>query len=237
MDTPPQQLDLRGAVVDNRFTLLRRHKRTRRSDIWVATDDKTMSMVCFKWLVAAANDIASVAAFRQGVLVLQSLSPEFTARPIAVGTFGANAYVVTDWLVGETLAEHLERRSPLSESETLNLALSVVQSLAEGHTLALIHGELWPSNVFMCADGTARVLDWGLARLFGRHSIYVDPAGTRGDILGLGALLYMARTGRRWSPGAPALDGVIGDVVRRCTAREERPSAMRLLLDLSRVGS
>jgi len=75
-------------------------------------------------------------------------------------------YLIFELLEGETLANRLHR-GPLEPEEAAEVAISVGRALAHAHERGVIHRDLKPSNVFLCKDGQAKVLDFGLARVFG----------------------------------------------------------------------
>ena len=75
-------------------------------------------------------------------------------------------YLIFELLEGETLANRLHR-GPLAPEEAADVALGVAQALVHAHARGVIHRDLKPSNVFLCKDGPAKVLDFGLARVFG----------------------------------------------------------------------
>src|SRR5207302_7138233 len=76
---------------------------------------------------------------------------------------GPTPFVVTELLVGETLAERL-RRGPLATSNALALAIAACEGMAAAHASSIIHRDLKPSNIFLTSDGRLKILDFGLAR-------------------------------------------------------------------------
>ncbi|HEY7725009.1 MAG TPA: protein kinase [Anaeromyxobacteraceae bacterium] len=84
-----------------------------------------------------------------------------------LGNGPAGPYLIFELLRGETLAQRLSR-GPLALREAVRAARDVAEALTHAHGAGIIHRDLKPSNVFLCADGRAKVLDFGLARLFAR---------------------------------------------------------------------
>ena len=83
--------------------------------------------------------------------------------------FGAETWrgqpmLVVEYLAGGTLAELL-REGPLPIHEALDLAAGVAAGLAAIHRAGVLHGDVKPSNIGFAADGTPKLLDFGLARL------------------------------------------------------------------------
>lgn len=100
--------------------------------------------------------------------------------------------ILTDYIIGDSLALHLyettpRRYSPLSFSQRLKVAVDVARCLFYLHNdRGLPHGNLKPTNILLSGpDLTAQLVDYGLHRL-------MTPVGTAEQILTLGALGYRA---------------------------------------------
>jgi hypothetical protein len=88
--------------------------------------------------------------------------------------------LVMEFLEGGTLAEHLQRRS-LTLRETIDLGTHLADALGVLHAAGILHRDIKPSNIGYTADGTPRLLDFGLARLLPRGPIETPQAGRVGD--------------------------------------------------------
>jgi serine/threonine protein kinase/Tol biopolymer transport system component len=107
-------------------------------------------------------------------------------------------FLVLELVEGETLADRLSRGAiPLDEA--LKLARQISDALEAAHEKGIIHRDLKPGNIKIAADGTAKVLDFGVAKAFADEEAVVDARGSRprsiedtehGMILGTAA--YMA---------------------------------------------
>ena len=73
------------------------------------------------------------------------------------------AYIVMEYLEGETLAAYLKRKGNLTAQEAIELLLPVMRSLQKVHTLGVIHRDISPDNI-MLAGGRVKLLDFGAAR-------------------------------------------------------------------------
>lgn len=83
--------------------------------------------------------------------------------------FGAETWqgrpmLVVEYLAGGTLAARLSRR-PLAADAAVALGLALAAGLDAVHTAGVLHGDVKPSNIGFAADGTPKLLDFGLARL------------------------------------------------------------------------
>lgn len=131
------------------------------------------------------------------------------------------AYMVMDYLEGESLAARIERLGCLAEAEVVGLLGPLLDGLGEIHEAGFLHRDIKPQNIYINADGTPVILDFGSAREalglaagglttivtpgFAPHEQYYR-AGKQGpwtDIYALGGVLYAALTGAP-PPEAPA---------------------------------
>ena len=73
-------------------------------------------------------------------------------------------YIVMEFVSGETLEQRMGQRAlPLSRG--LRYAEQVADALARAHAAGIVHRDLKPSNVMVTEDDTAKILDFGLAKL------------------------------------------------------------------------
>ena len=109
---------------------------------------------------------------------------------------GESPYVVSELLEGETLRDALQRGA-LPTRRAVDIAVQVASGLAAAHQKGIVHRDVKPANIFLTADGRAKVLDFGLARIVEPGDtdavatlIGEDPATLPGTVLG--TVGYMA---------------------------------------------
>ena len=195
-------------------------------EVYRARDRRLRRDVALKVLPSdLAGDAARVARFEREARLLASLNHPNIAAIYGVAEEEGRAALVLEHVEGPTLAERLAAR-PLPQVEALEIARQIALALDAAHQHAIVHRDLKPANVKVTADGTVKVLDFGLARTLAPSSpesatssltsemllkgamlgtaaymapeqIRGEPAGERADIWAFGCVLYEMLAGTR----------------------------------------
>ena len=184
----------------------------------VAEDGEDKSQVVLKFpRRKALSERAMRLAFAREILLAQRVSSPFVAGAHAVRPDRQSAlYGVQPLLVGETMAQRLERSTP-ALAAALAHAISLTRGVAALHRLEVVHRDIKPDNVMLLESGGLKLIDLGVARLpkvedFRGDEIpgtpsYMAPEqfdGNAGDTLtdqfALGVTLYRWFTGQ-WPYG------------------------------------
>jgi serine/threonine-protein kinase len=144
-------------------------------DVYRARDVDLNRDVALKLLpVGFALDPDRVARFKREAQVLASLNhPNVAAIHGFEEADGVQALVL-ELVEGPTLADRLAR-GPIPLVDALPIARQIAEGLEAAHERGIVHRDLKPANVKVRADGTVKVLDFGLAKV-----LQPDPA-TSGD--------------------------------------------------------
>ena len=124
------------------------------------------------------------------------------------------AYIVMEFVEGETLKTRLQKTGPLSWSQTKAIFEPVVHAMSKVHRAGLVHRDLSPDNLMLTADGSVKILDLGAAKDLnvnsGASSMQVAKSGfspleqyiQRGnsgpwtDVYAIAATIYYTLTGK-----------------------------------------
>ena len=74
------------------------------------------------------------------------------------------AYIVMEYLKGQTLTQYLEKSGPVSADEAIRLMTPIIQSLRIVHEHDIIHRDIAPDNIMVTDDGEVKLIDFGAAR-------------------------------------------------------------------------
>ena len=114
-------------------------------------------------LPEVADNPDRLARFQREAHVLAALNHPHIAAIYGFEHHDGVSALVIELVDGEDLAETIARGSvPLRES--LRIATQIVEALEAAHEQGIVHRDLKPANIKVRADGTVKVLDFGLAK-------------------------------------------------------------------------
>ena len=74
------------------------------------------------------------------------------------------AYIVMDFVEGETLKARLEKTGPLPWEQAKGIFLPAIQAMEQVHQAGLVHRDISPDNLMLTPDGKVKILDLGAAK-------------------------------------------------------------------------
>ncbi|MEE8422163.1 MAG: serine/threonine-protein kinase [Dehalococcoidia bacterium] len=182
--------------------------------VYEATNTRNDERVALKLLHAHLEDDESyLERFQREAQVATLLRSPYTVQLLDFGVDQGRHFLVMNYVDGETLSAVL-RRGPLTPERALRIASQIGFALEEAEARRVVHRDIKPDNVMLDAEGTAQVLDFGIARQTGRQTLtatgafvgtiaYAAPevsegrADHRSDLYSLGVTLFHALTGER----------------------------------------
>ncbi len=180
----------------------------------------THRRVALKWLLA--DDEAMRMRFVREARAMGALEHPNVVGILDIGEESGAVYLVMEYVEGESLREHLNRK-PVSAARAVSLLMPALEGIAAAHQAGIVHRDLKPANLFVCLDrdGTAygtKVLDFGVAlslrqsgsslgltqsgavvgtpRYMAPEQIRSAKIDARADQFAMGLILYEMLTGR-----------------------------------------
>jgi tetratricopeptide (TPR) repeat protein len=190
--------------------------------VWLAerNDGRFTGHAAVKLLNAALLGRSAETRFRREGTILARLTHPHIGRLIDAGLSATGQpYLVLEHVDGRPIDRYCDEKQ-LSVEERIRLFLDVQAAVAHAHANLIVHRDLKPSNVLVTADGTVKLLDFGIAKLIEADSaspavtqltredvamtpryaaseqVTGGPITTATDVYALGVVLFELLTGR-----------------------------------------
>ena len=212
-------------------------------EVYRARDTRLNREVAIKVLPPAfARDPERLRRFQQEAQAAAALNHPNILAVHDFGEHDGSPYMVTEFLVGETLCEKL-RPGLLPVRRATEYAEQVARGLSAAHEKGIVHRDLKPENVFITRDGRVKILDFGLAKLtlpdatvlsdpvtltlqtqpgivmgtvgyMSPEQVKGLPADYRSDLFSFGTILYEMLSGKRAFEGDSSVE-IMNAIQRR----------------------
>ena len=190
-------------------------------EVYRARDTKLLRDLALKVLpIDVATDVDRLIRFEREARSASALNHPNIVTIYEIGRFDTMSYIAMELVAGRTLRDVI-MDGPLPIRRFITIAAQIADGLARAHDAGIVHRDLKPENVMITRDGTAKILDFGLAKLVGDHTELVTVSQTtpglvqgtvgymspeqasgkavdsRSDQFSLGAVLYEMATAKR----------------------------------------
>lgn len=211
-------------------------------------DEHYQQQVALKVVRAGAESSTIVRRFKNERQILASLTHPNIARLLDGGVTEDGApFFVMELIEGDSIDRYCDSKK-LEVSDRLRLFLQVCSAVQYAHQRQIIHRDIKPSNILVTADGAAKLLDFGIAKMLEPGAVdgvtgptqtifraftpdYASPEQVSGkpvsaasDVYSLGILLYELLTGRRPYVFKTQHPSEITQII--CDQEPEKPSAV-----------
>jgi serine/threonine protein kinase len=207
-----------------------------------------------------AGDEETEKRFRMEARSAARLDHPRIARVYYVGEDRGLRFIIFEYIEGTNVRDLVIAGGPLSLADTVSYALQISDALTHAWERGVVHRDIKPSNILITADGQAKLVDMGLARVYqvgpseqADHELtatgmtlgtfdYIAPeqarnprdADTRSDIYSLGCTIYYMLTGRPPFPGGTPLQKLLSHQADRppelATLRPDTPPALAAIV-------
>jgi len=154
--------------------------------VYRAEDVTLGRMVALKFMLPdyATDETAAARFLREARSVATLDHPNICTVHEAGRSDDGHLFLAMSYYAGETLKDRLTGAGPLPVAQALDIASQIARGLACAHAAGIVHRDLKPANVMLTADGTVKILDFGLAKAR-------DQALTASGVV-VGTIAYMA---------------------------------------------
>lgn len=207
--------ELTGAVLAGKYKIRRRIGSGGIGAVYSAEHTTLGHEVAIKVLRgAAARDASEIARLRREAQIQTHVEHPNVARVFDLDQMAdGSIFIVMERLHGRSLADRLQREGVVAPGTAIPVFIDVCRGLAAAHAAGVVHRDLKPGNIFLCDDGSSKILDFGMSKLTSAEALtqqgytlgtpeYMAPeqcigatVEARTDLYALGVLMYEALAG------------------------------------------
>lgn len=219
--------------------------------VYLAKDTRLDRRVALKFLRGSSDGDRNWTRFVREARTVSALNHPNIITLHDIHEAGTWQFLAMEYVDGCTLREVL-KQGRLELSRALDIGIQIAAALEAAHRAGVVHRDLKPENIMVRADGLVKVVDFGLARVYGNAmkelTLHTEsgllvgtprymspeqakgaPAGERSDIFSLGMVLYEMCSGGHPFPGASGAE-LFAELLTRqpppLTAREGIPKEL-----------
>ena len=133
----------------SRYEIKHRIGRGGMGDLYLALDPNTNRLVALKLLNATLDSAELRERFAREARALAALNHTNIVNIYDTGEFEDSPFIVMEYVRGETLAELIKRRAPLSVAQRVKLIEELCAGLAQAHEAGIIHRDIKPANLMV----------------------------------------------------------------------------------------
>lgn len=251
IEAPREELTT-GSKFAGRYQIIEELGQGGMGKVYKVLDKETNEKVALKLIKPEiSSDKKTIERFRNELTTARKIGHRNVCRMYDLNREEGSYYITMEYVSGEDLKSFIRRSGQLAVGTTIRIAKQVCEGLIEAHRLGVVHRDLKPSNIMIDKEGSARIMDFGIARSLKEKGItgagvmigtpeYMSPEQVEGkevdqrsDIYSLGVILYEMVTGKVPFEGDTALT----IAVKHKTEEPKNPKEFNSQLsnDLSRV--
>ena len=214
MAAPAGRLSL-GSVFAGRYQIIEELGRGGMGKVYRALDLKLQEEVALKIIKPEiASDNKTIDRFGNELKLARRIGHKNVGRMYELMEEEGVHFITMEYVPGQDLKALIRQSGRLTIETSLSIARQLASGLAEAHRLGIVHRDLKPGNILIDREGTAKIMDFGIAYSLRAQGItvegtiigtpaYMSPEQAEGrevdartDIFAFGCILYEMLTGK-----------------------------------------
>jgi len=214
IETPKEELT-RGTTFAGRYEIIEELGRGGMGKVYRVEDRELKQEIALKLIKPEiASDKNTIERFRNELKIARNIRHKNVCGMFDLAEAKGAYFITMEYIRGEDLKNLIRKMGQLSPGQAITIANQVCDGLDEAHRLGVVHRDLKPQNIMIDSKGSARIMDFGIARSLEGKGItgagvmigtpeYMSPEQVEGketdqrsDIYSLGVILFEMVTGR-----------------------------------------
>lgn len=214
LETAKEELTT-GSTFAGRYQIIEELGKGGMGKVYKVLDKEINTKVALKLInPEIAMDKKTIERFRNELKTARDISHKNVCRMYDLNKEKGTYYITMEYVSGGDLKTFIRRAAPLSTARALSIGRQICEGLSEAHKIGIVHRDLKPNNIMIDDNGSARIMDFGIARSVKGKGItgsgimigtpeYMSPEQAEGkeldhrsDIYSLGIILYEMVTGQ-----------------------------------------
>ncbi len=182
-----------GEIVGN-FEIVSQLGKGGMGEVWLAEQKTLKTKAAIKILAAGVSNVTHVQRFHNEAMAVAQIPHSGIVKIFDSGMIAGRAYLVMEYLQGETLASRIKRMGQLELMLMCDFGRQIASVLDATHGAGITHRDLKPENIYIVRDAEMphgeriKILDFGIAKL----DVVVGPRMTAVGASSIGTPNYMS---------------------------------------------